>query len=125
MSFQFNNKLPIYIQLMHEIKKQIVSGKLVPGQQVPTVRDMASTYGVNPNTVQRALQELETEGILKSEATTGRFIQCSDDKISELRYSMAKSEVSSYHKNMNDLGFSNQQIIDYTTTYCQEETYEQ
>lgn len=125
MSFQFNNKLPIYIQLMHEIKKQIVSGKLVPDQQVPTVRDMASTYGVNPNTVQRALQELETEGILKSEATTGRFIQCSDDKISELRYSMAKSEVSSYHKNMNDLGFSNQQIIDYTTTYCQEETYEQ
>lgn len=70
----FQNTQPIYIQIMDLIKKQIVTSLLKPGQLLEPVRDLALTYQVNPNTVQRALTELEREGLLRSERTAGRFV---------------------------------------------------
>jgi len=70
----FQNTTPIYIQIMALLKKQIATLVLSPGQLLDPVREMAMTYQVNPNTVQRALSELEREGLLRSERTAGRFV---------------------------------------------------
>ena len=70
----FQNTQPIYIQIMDLLKKQIATQILSPGQLLDPVREMAMTYQVNPNTVQRALSELEREGLLRSERTAGRFV---------------------------------------------------
>ena len=66
MSWIFDNKKPIYLQIMERIKLQIVSHTLEPNQQLPTVREFAAEAGVNPNTIQRALSELEREGFVYS-----------------------------------------------------------
>ena len=66
MSWSFDNTKPIYLQIMEKIKLQIVSHELEPNQQLPTVRELASEAGVNPNTIQRALSDLEREGFVYS-----------------------------------------------------------
>ena len=74
MDAVFNNSVPIYLQIVSEIKKQIVSGKLIPGERIPSVRELALTYKVNPNTMQKALIELEENGLIKTERTNGKFV---------------------------------------------------
>lgn len=108
----FDANLPIYIQVMEFIKKEIVSGKLKPNDQVDTVREMALKFGVNPNTIQRALQELEREGLLKSERTTGRFICATEEMILELKQSQGNQKTKRFVSEMNDLGFTHEETID-------------
>ena len=72
MAWKFNNESPIYLQIVDAIKMQIAQGILKPGDQVPAVRELAVTAGVNPNTMQKALSELEREGVLYSQRTAGR-----------------------------------------------------
>ena len=74
MGWNFQNDLPIYTQLVDAIKFSIVSGELLPGARMSTVRDLALEAGVNPNTMQRALQELEREGLVFSQRSSGRFV---------------------------------------------------
>ena len=96
MAIDFDSNLPIYIQVMDYIKKEIVSGRLKPGDRVDSVRDLALHFGVNPNTVQRSLSELEREGLLKSERTAGRFISENEELIGLVREQMATSCISRY-----------------------------
>ena len=74
MSWTFDNNKPIYLQIMDKIKLQIVSHKLEPNQQLPTVRELASEAGVNPNTIQRALSDLEREGFVYTKRTARAFV---------------------------------------------------
>ena len=74
MAWQFRNDIPIYTQLIAQIQQRIVSGALLPGERLPSVRDLAAEAGVNPNTMQRALTELEREGLLVSGGTSGRSV---------------------------------------------------
>ena len=74
MAWKFENETPIYLQIIDKIKKDIVSGVLSPGSKIPPVRELAIEAGVNPNTMQKALQTLESEGILYSQRTSGRFV---------------------------------------------------
>lgn len=108
----FDSNIPIYIQVMDYIKKEIVSGKLKSGDQVDTVREMAIFFGVNPNTVQRALQELEREGLLKSERTSGRFISASTEAIEELKLIQGHEKTTRYVHEMNSLGFAKEEMMD-------------
>jgi len=71
---EFDNNRPIYIQLLEDFKLKISSGEWKSGEKMDTVRNLAESYAVNPNTVQRALQELEREGLAKSNRTSGRFV---------------------------------------------------
>ena len=71
----FDPKFPIYLQVMEAIRKDILAGRLKPGDKVPSVRELASQLGVNPNTIQKALSELEREGLLESARTSGRFVK--------------------------------------------------
>ena len=72
MQWSFSNDLPIYSQLIGQIKVGIVSGVFPPGERLPSVRDLATEAGVNPNTMQRALAELERDGLVYSQRTAGR-----------------------------------------------------
>jgi DNA-binding transcriptional regulator YhcF (GntR family) len=74
MNWQFDNDMPIYSQLVGQIKQRIVAGVFPPGERLPSVRDLATDAGVNPNTMQRALQELERNGLVFSQRTAGRFV---------------------------------------------------
>lgn len=116
----FDPNTPIYIQVMELIKKEIVSGKLVPGDRIDSVRDLAIHYGVNPNTIQRSLSELEREGLLKSERTVGRFICDDSQRIDSLREDMSTNCVSKFVEEMGTIGFSQQETIDKLTFYVKE-----
>ena len=74
MSWTFKEDRPIYSQLVEHIKLGIVSGEWSPGSKLPSVRDLAEEAGVNPNTMQRALADLEREGLVHSKRTSGRYI---------------------------------------------------
>ena len=120
MAISFDSNIPIYIQVMDYIKKEIVSGRLKPGDKVDSVRDLAMRFGVNPNTVQRSLAELEREGLLKSERTVGRFLSENEELINLTREQMAFSCVSRYVREMRTLGFNGEQVLEQTRYYVKE-----
>ena len=74
MRWEFSNDAPIYTQLIQQIKVGIVAGVFPPGERLPSVRELATEAGVNPNTMQRALAELERDGLVYSQRTAGRFV---------------------------------------------------
>lgn len=112
MSVEFKDNIPIYLQLMQDIKKQIASGKLKAKDKVKSVRELAIYYGVNPNTVQKALSELEREGLMKSERTLGRFISVDDEKIKEIKKHLALEATYEYLSNIKDIGYTKDEIME-------------
>lgn len=109
----FNNDRPIYIQLLDKLQLLIVSGNLEIGERLPSVRDLALEYKVNPNTVQKALQELESMGLIYTERTNGKFV--TDDKklIEKYKNNLAKEHTENYFDNMEKLGFTKEEIMNY------------
>ena len=81
---EFDGNRPIYLQLYETIRKQIAAGELIPGEKLESVRNLAKEYGVNPNTVQRALQELEREALIETDRTRGKFVTENKDIIDTL-----------------------------------------
>ena len=104
--FNFQATIPIYSQLMDEIKGQIVSGRLVAGARIDSIRELAAFYAVNPNTVQRALLELEREGLLSTQRATGKFVTEDENMIRELRSKLAEEQINKLLTAMKTLGFS-------------------
>ena len=104
MSWTFDNKKPIYLQIMEKIKLQIVSHTLEPNQQLPTVRELASEAGVNPNTIQRALSDLEREGFVYSKRTTGRFVTEDKELIAQSRKQLSEEELEHFVSSMTYFG---------------------
>ena len=109
MSFEFDNNKPIYLQLVDIIKLKIISKELKPGSKLSSVRDMAQEFGVNPNTMQRALSELERENLLYSQRTSGRFVT---DNINQLREEVAKVEILSLYNILTKLGYKKEELIE-------------
>lgn len=107
----YTPNIPIYIQIMDIIKLKILSEEWKMGDRVPSVRDLSVDFLVNPNTMQRALGELERIGLLYSERTSGRFITNDQEKINEIRKEKAEQSISEFLEKMQKLGFSNEQII--------------
>ncbi len=105
MPWQFRDDTPIYTQLIVQIEELLVSGALSPGQRLPSVRDLAAEAGVNPNTMQRALTELERRGLLYSQRTTGRFVTEDGDMIKSLQERLALTEIQAFLERMEKLGF--------------------
>ena len=112
MDWTFRNDLPIYSQLVDRIKLAIVSGALPPGERLASVRDLATEAGVNPNTMLRALQELERQGLVFSQRTAGRFVTEDITVIDEIKKTLAKGQIESFLKAMKELGYDRQGIID-------------
>lgn len=111
MDWSFNNDTPIYSQLVDKIKLSIVSGQLPPGEKLSTVRDLASEAKVNPNTMQRAFQELEREGLVFSQRSNGRFVTEDMEAIMEAKKAMAQEYIRSFIETMEKLGYKGEEII--------------
>lgn len=116
MSWQFSNDRPVYLQIMEVIKLRIVTNVYKAGEKLPSVREFAEEAQVNPNTMQKALSELEREELIFSQRTSGRYVTCDTDKIKTLRNRMAESVVSEFLEKMTGLGFDKQEIIDIIKT---------
>ena len=110
MDAVFNNSVPLYLQIVSEIKKQIVSGKLIPGERIPSVRELALTYKVNPNTMQKALIELEENGLIKTERTNGKFVTEDENIINKIKNDYADNLTQNYLSEMISLGITKQEI---------------
>lgn len=109
MSWELNSNEPIYLQILKEIELQIVTGKYSPGSQLPGVRLWAQEAAVNPNTMQKALQELEKKKLVYTKRTSGRFV--TDDKkiIDEIKLQLAKDYISNFWEGMDKLGIEREE----------------
>ena len=110
MNWQFSNSAPIYTQLIGQIRAGIVSGALAPGERLPSVRDLAMEAGVNPNTMQRALQELESRGLLQAQRTAGRTVTADDTALQALRRRRAGTLAAEFLHQMQALGLTEAEI---------------
>lgn len=111
MAVDFDSKIPIYLQIVNFIKRNIVTKKLNPGDKLPSVRDMSAEMKVNPNTMQRAYQELEREGITYTQRGMGNFVKEDENMIKELKREMAKEIINNFIEGMKNLGFSGEEIM--------------
>jgi GntR family transcriptional regulator len=111
MSWNFNDDRPIYVQLMEQIQLRIVSGIYNAGEKLPSVREMASDAAVNPNTMQKALTELERTGLVFSQRTSGRFITEDSNMIKNIRNDLAKEQIEKFLYSMDKIGYTKQETI--------------
>ena len=111
MEWNFRNDQPIYSQLTQRLTEAIVSGIYAPGEKLPSVRELALEAGVNPNTVQRALTELEREGLVFSQRTAGRFVTENENMNVNAKLRIADERVSEFLRSMKTLGCGRQEII--------------
>lgn len=113
MNIKFDNNVPIYIQLVEQLKIDIISGKLNPGERLLSVRELALKFKVNPNTMQKALIELEDLNLIYTERTNGKYV--TDDKklIDKYKKKYADELSDKYFTNMNNIGFNKKETIDY------------
>ena len=111
MEWNFRNDQPIYSQLTQRLTEAIVSGIYAPGEKLPSVRDLAVEAGVNPNTVQRALSELEREGLVFSQRTAGRFVTENENMIVNAKLRIADERVGTFLRSMKTLGCNKQEVI--------------
>ena len=110
MDWIFRQDLPIYTQLMEQLTLAIIAGDYPAGARLPSVRDIALEAGVNPNTVQRALTELEREGLVYAQRTAGRFVTEDFDAVERARLRIADEKATEFLAAMEKLGFSRGEI---------------
>ena len=111
MPWEFQDHLPIYAQLMDTLKRRIITGRYLPGEKLPSVRELAAEAGINPNTVQRAFSELEREGLIYTQRATGKYVTENADEIKSARQALAKTQVAEFLSNMQSLGYSVGDVI--------------
>ena len=111
MDKQLQENMPIYMQIMQKVREAIASGELAPGVRVASVREFAGVFAVNPNTMQRALNELEREGLLVSERTSGRFVTKDSAQIDAMRRQLAEEAAARFRREMQTLGFSEAEML--------------
>ena len=118
---KFDDKLPIYIQIMNFLKKRMVAGEIKGADKLPSVRDLSSKLKVNPNTVQRSYQELEREGLVYTQRGMGTFVIDDESIIKDLRRDMAKEIVEKFLANMRELGFDRKEIVEVVLNEVEKE----
>ena len=116
MEYIFDNERPIYIQLVEMIRIQIVSGKFKKGEKIPSVRELALIMKVNPNTMQKALAELENEQLIYTERTNGKYVTEDDKLIERVKKELEKEIDNNYLNSMKNIGID----YDLAVRYLQE-----
>ena len=111
MAWNLNSDRPFYTQILEKIQVRIVSGIYQPGEKIPSVRELAAEAGVNPNTMQKALSELERSKIIITQRTSGRIVTEDLEMIKKTRNQLAKDQIEAFIKRMEALGFSKEDII--------------
>ncbi len=111
MDWLFSNDRAIYTQIIEQVRFFIISGKLLPGEKLLSVRDLAAQAGVNPNTMQRALSELERTGLVYSSRTLGRFVTEDTKKIENEKKDYALLKINEFMLKMKELGYSKSEVV--------------
>lgn len=109
---KFQSNLPIYVQIVDYIKRQIIKKELKEGDKLPSVRDIATELKVNPNTIQRSYQELERESLVFTQRGMGTFVTEDSNILNELKRNMATNMVNDFVENMKEIGFNIDEMID-------------
>lgn len=122
MPWNLDSDRPIFLQIIEKIQTNIISGVYKPGDKLPSVRELAAEASVNPNTMQKALSELERTGLVYSQRTSGRFITRDTVMIYELKEKQARKVIASFLAQMNMLGFREEEAIALITETIREET---
>lgn len=113
MDYIFDNERPIYVQLVEKIRLEIISGRLKSGERLPSVRELALTARVNPNTMQKALSELESEGLVYTERTNGKFVTDNKELIEKIKRKLAEEKVNNYINDMKNIGITYEEAVMY------------
>ena len=105
MNWNITAGRPVYVQLVEQLELALVAGEFPPGSRIPPVRELAADAGVNPNTMQRALAQLEAEGLIRTERTTGRFVTEDTALLEKLRDETARAVTAEYLEKMRGIGY--------------------
>lgn len=111
MGWIFEQDRPIYTQLLEQIRLRIVCGAYGPGEKLPSVRELAQEAAVNPNTMQKALAELERTGLIYTQRTAGRFVTEEKELIQDCRQQLALEKIEGFLKTMTGLGYTKDEIV--------------
>lgn len=111
MPWNLDDNRPIYLQLMERIQQDIISGVYGPGDKLPSVRELALEASVNPNTMQKALSELERSGLVHSQRTSGRYITRDEQMLKQLKHDLAFQHIQEFMEKMKQLGFAEVEIF--------------
>ena len=112
MPWNLDDSRPIYLQLMERIQHDIISGVYQPGDKLPSVRDLALDAAVNPNTMQKALSELERSGLVYSHRTSGRFITDDSSLLKKIKTDLAQEYISGFLSQMRHLGLDDSETLE-------------
>ena len=110
MAWSFSGEKPIYTQLVERLQTRIVTGEYPPGARLDAVRDLAEQAGVNPNTMQRAMTELENRGLVYTQRTAGRFVTEDTERIAALKSDLAREKLGRFLSEMEGLGFTRGEV---------------
>ena len=121
MEWRLAADAPIYSQLAEQMRLRIVSGEYAPGERLPPVRELALSAGVNPNTMQRAMTELEREGLVFPQRTAGRFVTEDAELIAQARREIARVKAEAFLEAMRSLGYTSGEILGLMGSLVKEE----
>lgn len=121
MPWNLDSARPIYLQIIERVQMDIITGRYQPGDKLPSVRDLAQEAAVNPNTMQKALSELERSGLIYSQRTSGRFITEDKELIHQMKKGLAAAEVSAFVAHMKQLGITPEEIRQLLAETIEEE----
>jgi GntR family transcriptional regulator len=111
MSYNFNDETPIYLQIIEHIKTQIISEKYMPKQKLPSVRELSFEFEVNPNTVQKALSELENMGLIFTERTNGKFVTDNEALIADIKKQTMQKMIDDFYMSMEKIGIDRERVL--------------
>lgn len=120
MEWNFKSGIPIYQQIVDELTMRIASGSYAPGDKLPSVRDLAMDAGVNPNTMQRALAELERRDLVFSERTSGRFVTKEESVLRKLHEELARVYFDEFAAKLRKIGMTHEEIEQQLTKWLKE-----
>ena len=112
MGWHFETDRPIYTQLVEQIQQHIITGFYGPGDKLPPVRELAMEAGVNPNTMQKAMAELEQTGLIHAQRTTGRFVTEDVEMIRDCRQQLALDRIFGFLRSMRELGYEEAEVLE-------------
>ena len=116
----YNAEIPIYLQVIHDLKKKMIQGKILPGEKLPSNRELAVLYKINQNTAARIYREMETHGYCSTKRGIGTFVMEEETMFETIKKEMAEELLSSFIHEMQDLGFEKDDIISKIADYKEE-----
>ncbi|HIX76832.1 MAG TPA: GntR family transcriptional regulator [Candidatus Fusicatenibacter merdavium] len=125
MAWTLDSGRPIYAQIIERVQLDIITGRYKPGEKLPSVRELASEAAVNPNTMQKALSELEQSGLLYTQRTSGRFITEDTELIHRIKNDLATMQVREFIRKMRQIGLGDNEILQLINTIMKEETIDE